>query len=190
MNTNNDLTLEDKERKRTGKEIKLNGEIFNNNNLKFKIGAIFNKQSPETIYVECGFWIDIKERQISTEIDKYSFYDYNLDISKKLSFYLRNIYRKDLRELLTNNIMFPKYLENIFVYDYPENINYNKKRSFVSLEISLHTINIDNSINEKYSLSEKKDIRLFNEAKKICQVISNSELLKGKKEFEIYNNKK
>jgi len=190
MNISNDLTLEDKKTKRTGKEIKIDGEIFNNSDLKFKVGAVFNKQKPETIYIECGFWIDIKERQSPKESDRYSFYDYNSDISKKLSSYLRDIYRKDLKELLRNNNIFPKYLENIFVYDYPDNINYNKKRSFVSLELNLHTININENIQEEYSLSEKNDTRLLDESKKVCQIIAESDLLKSKKEFKIYRAKK
>lgn len=190
MNISNDLTLEDKKTKRTGKEIKIDGSVFNNDSLKFKVGAVFDKQKPETIYIECGFWIDIKERQSPSEIDKYSFYDYNADISNRLSSQLRGIYRKDLKELLTNNKIFPDYLENIFIYDYPENINYNRKRSFVSLEISLHTINTENNINEAYPLSDKSETRLLDEAKKVCQIISDSDLLKGKTDFKIYKTKK
>ena len=75
MNISNDLTLEDKKTKRTGKEIVISGNNFNNSDLKFKVGAVFDKQNPETIYIETGFWIDIKERQFPTEDDKYSFFD-------------------------------------------------------------------------------------------------------------------
>ena len=190
MNITNDLTAEDKKTKRTGKEIKIDGAIFNNDSLKFKVGAIFNKQKPETIYIECSFWIDIKDRQLPSENDKYSFYDYNKDISKKLSSQLRGIYRKDLKALLKENEIFPNYLENIFIYDYPDNINYNKKRSFVSLELSLHTINLDENIKESYPLTNKGETILLNEAKKVCQLMSDSDLLKGKKEFKIYRTKK
>tara|TARA_B100000963_G_C22628077_1_gene673408 strand:+ start:1197 stop:1772 length:576 start_codon:yes stop_codon:yes gene_type:complete len=190
MEIKNVLELEDKKTKRTGKEIKIDGELFGNKNLKFKIGASFDKQRPETIYIELGFWIDIKKRHHPSERDKYSFIDYDYDISRKLSNYLRRIYRKDLREILNNNDIFPSYLDNIFIYDFPDNINYNKKRSFVSLEINLHTININKQIEENYSLSEKGDNKIFNEALKVCKIISNTELLKGKLDFTIHRFKK
>jgi hypothetical protein len=190
MNISNDLTLEDKKTKRTGKEIVISGNNFNNSDLKFKVGAVFDKQNPETIYIETGFWIDIKERQFPTEDDKYSFFDYNKEISKKLSTYIRNLYRIDLKDFLKNNEMFPRYLENIFVYDYPDNINYNKKRSFVSIELSLHTINSDEKNQNKYPLNDKKETKLLDEAIKVCKIISDSDLLKGKKEFTIHRKKK
>lgn len=190
MSTNNDLELEDKKTKRTGKEIKLNGDVFNNTSLKFKVGAVFDKQNPETIYIESSFWIDIKERQLPDESDKYSFFDYNKEVSKKLSSYLRDIYRVDLKDFLKENKIFPKYLENIFVYDYPDNINYNNKRSFVSLELSLHTINSSDDVIENYPLNDKKQTVLLNEAMKVCQIISDSDLLKGNKEFTIHRKKK
>ncbi len=190
MSANNGLTLEDKRTKRTGKEIKLSGGMFDNTSLKFKVGAVFDKQNPETIYIESGFWIDIKDREFPDESDKYSFFDYNKEISKKLSSHLRDIYRIDLKDFLKENKMFPNYLENIFVYDYPDNINYNKKRSFVSLELSLHTINSCDDIIEKYPLNDKKETKLLNEAIKVCQIISDSDLLQGKKEFTIHRKKK
>lgn len=190
MEIKNVLELEDKKTKRTGKEIKINGELFGNENLNFKIGASFDKQRPETIYIELGFWIDIKERCYPQEIDKYSFIDYDHEISKKLSNYIRRIYRKDLKDFLTNNYFFPEYLENIFVYDFPDNINYNKKRSFVSLEINLHTINMNQNIEESYPLSEKGNTQLLQEAINVCKIISNSDLLQGKLEFSIHKTKK
>ena len=190
MEIRNALELEDKKTKRTGKEIKLDGELFGNKNIKIKIGASFDKQKPETIYIEIGFWIDIKERYFTDIEDKYSFIDYDHEISKKLSNYLRRIYRNDLREILTDNDIFPSYLENIFIYDFPDNLNYNKKRSFVSLEINLHTINLNENIEENYPLSEKGNTKILDEAIKVCDIISNTELLKGNLDFTIHKSKK
>tara|TARA_Y100000389_G_C17335810_1_gene450575 strand:- start:23 stop:598 length:576 start_codon:yes stop_codon:yes gene_type:complete len=186
----NELNLEDKQTKRTGKEIRVDGSIFDNENLKFKIGTCFQKQSPETIYVELSFWVDIKEKHFQHESDKYSFLDYDYEISKKLTNYIRNIYRQDLKDFLTNNKTFPYYLENIYVYDFPENINYNNKRSFVSIELNVHTINLDSSNEKKYPLSEKGERTLLDETLKICNIISNSDLLKNKTEFSIHKSKK
>lgn len=174
--------------KRTGKEIKINGAEFGNEKLSFKIGASFEKQKPDTIYIDVSFWVDIKEREL--EEDKFSFINYDHEISRKLSNSLRRIYRHDLKSLLEKNKLFPYYLENIFVYNFPENINYNMKRSFVSIEMNLHTINCKEDILEEYPLSEKKDTRLFDEAKKICQIISGSDLLQEKLDFSIHKKKK
>ena len=189
MEIRNVLELEDKKTKRTGKEIKIDGELFGNKNIKIKVGAIFDKQKPETIYIDFGFWIDIKEKHTPNSKDKYSFIDYDNEISKKLSKYLRRIYRKDLKEILTDNNIFPEYLENIFIYDFPDNLNYNKKRSFVSLEINLHTINSNENIEENYPLSEKGNTKILDEAMKVCDIISNTELLKGNLDFTIHKSK-
>lgn len=189
METRNVLELEDKKTKRTGKEIKIDGNLFGNENIKIKIGASFDKQKPETIYIEIGFWVDIKERHFPSVEDRYSFTDYDQEISKKLSKYLRRIYRKDLKEVLSNNDIFPNYLENIFIYDFPDNLNYNKKRSFVSLEINLHTINLNENIEENYPLSQNGNTKLLDEAMKVCDIISNTDLLKGNLEFTIHKSK-
>ena len=102
------------------------------------------------------------------------------------------IYRKDLKKILERNSIFPFYLENIFVYNFPENINYNNKRSFVSIELNLHTLNCNEDLKEKYPLNEKKDkdTKIYNEAIKVCQVISDCDLLKEKLEFTIHKRKK
>lgn len=186
----NELTLEDKQTKRTGKEIKIDGSLFGNDKIKFKIGTCFQKQSPETIYIELGFWIDIKEKHFQHESDKYSFLDYDYEISKKLTNYIRSIYREDLKSFLSNNKIFPSYLENIYVYDFPENVNYNNKRSFVSIELNLHTLNMESFSDKVYPLSEKGDTTLLDEALKVCKIISNSDLLKSKTEFSVHKSKK
>jgi hypothetical protein len=56
--------------------------------------------------------------------------------------------------------------------------------------MNLHTINNKEDVIEEYPLSDKKDTRLFNEAKKICQIITDSDLLKEKLDFSIHKKKK
>ncbi len=183
---NNDLEV--LETKRTGKEIKINGSFFGNPNIKFKIGTISEKHSPSTIYIETTFWIDIKDK--NNYDDKYSFLNYNNELNRKLSNSINRIYKKDLKPLLENNKVFPFYSENIFLYDFPENINYNTKKSFVCIEIDLHTLNAKRNNKQRFSLNNKKDTLIYDEALKVCEIISKSDLLNNKLDFEIFSSKK
>lgn len=170
--------------KRTGKEIKIKGEVIGNKNLTCKIGAPFEKKSPQTIYIEISFWIDIKDR------DEFSFIrDYDYEISRSLSKELSSIYKFKLRDVLERNEVFPYYFENIYVYDFPHNINYNKKRSFVSIELNLHTLNCKEGIEKKYPLNEKKDTLIYEEALKVCREIAKTKLLKGEMGFSVHKSK-
>lgn len=181
------MTLEDKSRKRTGKEIKVLGKNLGNDSITCKIGASFEKKEPETIYIIISFWVDIKDKE--SHIDKHSYIDYDYQLSRKLSRDLKNIYRKDLKDILEKNEIFPYYLDNIYTFDFPENINYNKKRSFVSLELNLHTLNCENK-EKKYALNNKKDTFIYKEALAVCEKIVNSDLLQGKLNFTIHNKKR
>ena len=185
MNTE-DLCISNK--KRTGKEIKINGSFFGNPNLKFKIGTILEKHSPSTIYIEVTFWLDLKDKNDYN--DKYSFLNYDSEITRKLSNGINNIYKKDLRPLLEKNEIFPFYLDNIFLYDFPEKINYNTKRSFISIELNLHTLNAIEGNKEKYPLNNKHNTLIYDEALKVCEIISKSDLLNNKLDFEIFSSKK
>jgi hypothetical protein len=170
--------------KRTGKEIKVKGEVINNKNLTCKIGAAFEKNEPQTIYIEISFWLDIENRNNINFIR-----DYDYEISRKLSKELSSIYKFKLRDLLERNEVFPYYFENIYVYNFPNNINYNEKRSFVSIELNLHTLNCNENSEKKYSLSEKKDTLIYEEALKVCREIAKCDLLTGKLGFSIHKSK-
>lgn len=184
----NNFDLEVSNKKRTGKEIKIDGSFFGNSNIKFKIGTILDKHSPSTIYIETTFWLDLKDK--NNYNDKYSFLDYDYEITKKLSNNIKNIYKKDLTPLLEMNDIFPFYLDNIFLYDFPEKINYNTKRSFVCIEINLHTLNAKENVKEKFPLNNKKNTLIFDEALKVCEIISKSDLLNNRLDFEIFPSKK
>jgi len=175
MKINETATLE-----RPGKEIKINSFISLNKNITGKIGTLDDKKSPKTVYISMGFWVDIKNKE--------DYDGFDVDISKKFSKELKKIYKNDLYDILIKNKYFPFYNENIYVYDFPNNLNYNNKKSFVSLELNLHTLNCLKE--NEYPLKNKKENELFIELLKVYNIISTSDLLKGKKEFKIYKTKK
>jgi len=168
-------------KERPGREIKLDGMRFGNPNLTFKLGTVEDKNRPHTVYINATYWVDIKNREHGDE-------DYDRNISKQYRKELNNIYKVQLKPLLIDNKIFPMYYENIYICEFPENLNYNSKRSFTSIELNLHTANcIDRDIN--YSLKDKLDNELFVEMMKVSEAISNTDLLKGKSDFSIHKNK-
>ena len=170
-----------KKNERPGREIKIDGAKFNNPNISFKLGTAEDKNRPNTVYVNVTFWVDIKDRE-----NLYD--DFDKTISKKYSKELKDIYKIHLKSLLENNKIFPLYYDNIYIYEFPENLNYNSKKSFTSIEINLHTANCL-SKDCDYSLKDKDDSELFNEMIKIAKIISKTDLLKGKLDFSIHKNK-
>lgn len=168
-------------KERPGREIKFDGMRFGNPNLTFKLGTAEDKNRPHTVYINTTFWVDIKNREYGCD-------DYDRRISKQYHKELKNIYKVDLKPLLENNRIFPLYYDNIYICEFPENLNYNSKRSFTSIELNLHTTNcIDKESN--YSLKDKTDNELFCEMMKISEAIANCGLLKGQSDFSIHKNK-
>lgn len=167
--------------KRPGREIKIDGEKLGNSNITFKLGTAEDKNRPHTVYINATFWVDIKERDVESE-------DFDKNISKEYSKELKNIYKTYLKPVLENNKIFPLYYDNIYISEFPENLNYNSKRSFTSIEINLHTANCLNK-DADYSLKDKSDNELFMEMMKISEIIANTDLLKGKLNFSIHKNK-
>jgi hypothetical protein len=172
---------------RPGKKIKINPKLVRNQNVSVEIGTVDNKNHPKTIYLNVSFWVDIKDR--SKEMDDPNF---DRNVSKDFTRLLKNIYRNDLFECLNNNELFPYYFENIFSFDFPENLNYNEKKSFVNIEIHLHTVN--NKINSK-NICDYKPLRnetknpFFSELVKIANIVADSSLLSGNENFIIYKKK-
>lgn len=186
MEENDCDVLNIKKTKRTGKEITIKGNELGNDNVRCKIGASYDKTSPKTIYIQISFWVDLKDRE-----DFESVKNYDYITSRKLSKELNKIYRFDLKELLEKSEIFPYYYENIYVFDFPSNINYNEKRSFISIELNLHTLNCLSSNSEvEYPLSEKNDTKIFDEAILVCKKIIQSDLLQGNLDFSIHKRKK
>ena len=169
-----------KKNERPGREIKIDGTRFGNPNICFKLGTAEDKNRPHTVYINATFWVDIKDKDDTDEFDRM--------ISKKYSKELNKIYKINLKSILENNKIFPLYYDNIYIAEFPENLNYNSKKSFTSIEITLHTANCINK-EYTYSLKDKADNELFMEMMEISKTISNTDLLKGKLEFSIHKNK-
>lgn len=167
---------------RPGKAIKLEKYSYLNKNVSGRVGTLDDKKSPQTVYLFISFWVDIKEREDCDNFDD--------KISKKFEKELKKIYKENLFKILKNNKYFPFFNENIYIYDFPVNLNYNNKKSFVSIELNLHTINCVSKNDKKYSLKNKKENELFSELIKMYEIICNSDLLLNKTEFSISKTKK
>lgn len=171
-------------KERPGREIKLDGKTLGNNKLTIRIGTAENKNSPETVYINTSFWVDIKNKDCESE-------NFDQRISREYSKEINNIYRNELRPLLEKSKYFPFFNENIFMYDFPENLNYNNKKSFTLIELNLHTANCIKESNKKLPLKNKgSETELFEELIKVAKTIANSDLLKNKKNFSIHKTKK
>jgi len=161
--------------KRTAREIKVSEDLLNNKNINVKIGTVENRDAPETIYIFISFWLK--------PINKLSNEPQEL-LKGILNNEIEDIYNNELRKLLRNNKYFNNEKDNIYIKNIPENINYNNKRNFISLELYLHTLNIKS--NKKLPLSNKKNTEIFDEAINISNLIGDSPLLVNDKGFEIF----
>ena len=161
--------------KRTAREIKVDDSLLQNNNINVKVGTVENRDAPETVYIFVSFWA-----RPSVHLHKES-----QDVLKGvLNANLSSIYNKELKPYLKNNEYFTSERDNIYIKNIPENINYNKKRNFISLELYLHTLNVNGD--KKIPLSNKKNTEIYDEAVKIANIIGNSPLLSDGDEFEIF----
>jgi len=182
------IIYEDKTKQsRPGREIKLTN--IKNKNISVKIGTIENKSCPNTIYLIFTFWVDIKNKEVLSKEygDRFDHF-----ITRELKKELNNIYKNDLREILSSNALFPYYKDNIYITDFTDNLNYNDKRNFVSIDLSLNTINCDEKNKKKYPLNHKPkkgNLELYNEILKVVNLICDSDILNGKGKFDIFKRK-
>ncbi len=172
---------------RPGREIKIDNSVIGNNNVSVRIGTTDNKNCPTTVYIVVTFWVDIKNKATQGSFSNFDEY-----ISKKYVKEIKQIKTQELKEVLSNNKYFPFYYDNIFTFDFPENINYNDKRSFTTLELTLHTLNCDRHIanNYPYPLKNKPFSEIYIELIKIAQKMCSTDLLNSKLDFKIYKTKK
>jgi len=161
--------------KRTAREIKVDNDLLDNKNINVKIGTVENREAPETIYIFVSFWAKPTEELID-EPQSY--------LKEVLNRELSSIYRVGLKPQLKRNEYFTNEKDNIYIKNIPENINYNNKRNFISLELYLHTLNIQDG--RKIPLSNKKNTELFDEALRITNIIGNSNILSEKEDFKIF----
>ena len=159
--------------KRTAREISVDEKLLTNKDINIKIGTVENRNFPETVYIYISFWVDSIK---CNENDSNYFRD-------KLNVTLNNIYSKKFQEEnLIPNSFFVSEKENIFICNIPENFNYNNKPSFVSIELYLHTTNINL---KKFPLNSKKDTDLFKECVFLGNSIGNKIGELDKKDFKI-----
>jgi hypothetical protein len=161
--------------KRTAREIKVSNNLLDNKSINVKIGTVENREAPETIYIFISFWA-----KPTTDLEDESQDFLKNILNKKLG----NIYKKELKPNLKENEYFTNEIDNIYIKNIPENINYNNKRNFISIELYLHTLNIQEE--NHIPLSNKKNTELFNEALRISNVIGNSSILSDGDEFKIF----
>lgn len=161
--------------KRTAREIKVEDELLNNKDINVKVGTVENRDAPETVYIFISFWAKPVDELLGEHQDVLK------DI---LNNNLNRIYRNELKDHLKSSKYFTSEKENIYIKNIPENINYNNKRNFISLELYLHTLNIRED--KKLPLSNKKNTGIFDEAVKIANLIGDSHLLSKGDEFEIF----
>ncbi len=174
--------------KRPGREIKIPNTMLSNDNVTAKIGTVENRNEPNTVFITVGFWVDIKEVILDHNLDVDGF---DKVISKKYSKYLKNLYKIDLKPILEKNNYFPFYYENIYLYEFPENINYNhSKRCYTYLEFNLHTLNSLPTTAKKYPLKNKNNSELFDECINVINTILKNDLFKNKLEFKVHKKKK
>jgi len=162
--------------KKTAREIKIADNEINNNNINVKIGTVEKRDKPDTIYIFISFWLKPKNEY------KYKSQEY---LKKKLSKELSSIYESNIKDILKNNKYFPIPEENIFIKNIPENLNYNNKSNFISIELYLHTLNLLPEVEKKFPLNQKKNTELYDEALKISNIISNTQVLKDNIGFTI-----
>jgi len=172
-----------KKSERPGREITLDQSITGNQNVSIKVGTVDDKNKPSTIFLCTTCWVGITEKGSGDEFGRR--------ISSEYKKELYSIYKKDLNKILQESKYFPFQEDNIYVCDYPENIAYNNKRCFTSIELNLHTANCLHNRTKNYPFKNMGDTELFDEVVKIAKVIASSELLSGKnKKFTIHKRKK
>jgi len=161
--------------KRTAREIKVNDELLNNKDINVKIGTVENRDASETIYIFISFWA----KPVGDFGDKSQDYLKNL-----LNNSLNDLYKNELKTILKDNKYFTNEKNNIYIKNIPENINYNNKRNFISLELYLHTLNVNEE--NKIPLSNKKNTEIFDEAVRISNTIGDSSILSSGIEFNVF----
>jgi len=161
--------------KRTAREIKVETTLINNKNINVKIGTVENRDAPETIYIFISFWA---KPLLEFRLESQDYLKNVLDVN------LTKLYRDEIKSFIESSECFTNEEKAIYIKNIPENINYNNKRNFLSIELYLHTVNINGK--ENLPLSDKKDTSIFNEAIEIANIIGDSEILSQENEFNIH----
>lgn len=164
---------------KSAREIKLTDGYIKSDNFSLKVGAVEQRDFPDTIYLFCSFWVEPKPEYKTLA---------QVELKEELDRQLTSIYKKDVRDLIKGSEIFPLFNENIFIVNIPDNLNYNEGRNFISMEFYLHTKNINDS--DKLALNTKKDTRLFNKILEVANKIAESEIMTNNTHFNLYKSSK
>ena len=161
--------------KRTAREIKVETKLLNNKGINVKIGTVENRDAPETVYIFISFWVKPMDGLLNESQER---------LKSLLNSRLNDLYKNDVKDVIKNSKYFTNEKNNIYIKNIPENINYNNKRNFISLELYLHTLNIN--YENKMPLSNKKNTEIFDEAVKIANIFGDSKIRDKGSEFSIF----
>lgn len=159
--------------KRDSKEIEIQEKYLVKNNIQAKIGAAKNKSNPSTVYLSISFWAKPKKESPNTRDEFMNSLQESFDnsIKKQLAF----------------NELFPFPEKNIYILNIPESFGNSDKKSFVSMEVYLHTLNIKapNSV----VLNKKEENPLLQESIKLINEFENQSIFSKKSNFDITKKK-
>lgn len=162
---------------RAARELSVPSMELKNSNVKVKIGATEKRDAPTTIYIQISFWTKPKTEQIDL---------CNLELHKLLEHTINQCYKKTVSPALVQHFYFTRPKDNITIWNIPENLNYNNKRNYISLELYLHTLNTRSDISCDYPLHSKKDRRLYEAAVEIANLFVSCDFFQGQENFEIH----
>ena len=162
---------------RAARELAVPPLELKNSNVKVKIGATEKRDAPTTIYIQISFWTRPNEEHRSLG---------NSELHKLIEKNINTCYKEKVAPELGHHFYFTRPKDNITIWNIPENLNYNNKRNYISLELYLHTLNSQNVQDDDYPLHSKKDRRLYEAALDIANVFITTDFFKGECDFEIY----
>ena len=161
---------------RAARELTVPSIELKNPKVKVKIGATEKRDAPTTIYIQISFWTKPAPQHVDAS---------NQKLHRLIDKNINKAYRESAALELEKHFYFTKPKENITIWNIPDNLNYNSKRNYISLELYLHTLNTEAEI-ENYPLHSKKDKRLYEAALDVANVFASSDFFNGEGDFQIF----
>jgi len=167
---------------RAARELVVPTLELSNSNVKVKIGATEKRDAPSTIYVQVSFWAKPQDEHLELSNEK---------LHKLLEQNITEAFNDKVKKELDYHFYFTRPKDNIFIKNVPDNLNYNKKRNYISLELYLHTLNTDPGVTEDfYPLNSKKDRRLYEAALYVANQFISHDFFQGNMDFQIFKTSK
>lgn len=161
---------------RAARELTVPSMELNNPKVKVKIGATEKRDAPTTIYVQISFWTKPATTHAGAS---------NQELHRLIEKNINKAFKESISRELDYHFYFTRPKDNITIWNIPDNLNYNSKRNYISLELYLHTLNTDKA-GEDYPLHSKKDRRLYEAALDIANVFADSTFFQGEGDFQIF----